>query len=141
MSLNYPKRNVGFIRGFRSGLEDSVALQISNEGIDVEYEKLKLEYIKPARKSKYTPDFELPNGIIVETKGRFVTEDRQKHILIKEQHPNRDIRFVFSNSKSKIRKGSPTTYADWCTKHGFCYADKQIPKEWFDEFIHKKKKN
>ncbi len=90
-------------------------------------------YIKPATTHSYTPDFKLPNGIFVETKGRFVMEDRKKHILIKEQLPNLDIRFVFQNSKNKIRKGSKTTYADWCIKHGFKYADKTVPTEWILE--------
>ena len=79
----------------------------------------------------------LSNGIIVESKGRFVTADRKKHLLIKKQHPTLDIRFVFSNSKAKINKGSKTTYGDWCDKHGFLYADKLIPEEWLYEKIPK----
>jgi hypothetical protein len=50
--------------------------------------------------------------------------------LIKQQHPELDIRFVFSNSRSRISKQSKTTYADWCEKNGFMFADKSIPKEW-----------
>ena len=81
----------------------------------------------------YTPDFKLPNKIIIESKGRFVSEDRKKHLLVKQQRPDLDIRFVFSNSKAKISKGSKTSYADWCIKHGFLYADKLIPEEWINE--------
>jgi len=120
------------VKGFRSGLEDVVAEQIKSKGLDPAYETLKIEYIKPQRKAKYTPDFPL-GSIIIETKGRFTTEDRQKHVLIKSQRPDLDIRFVFSNSRTRIRKGSPTTYADWCRKHGFLFADKRIPDEWFHE--------
>ena len=54
-------------------------------------------------------------------------------MAIKKQHPNLDIRFVFSNSNSKLRKGAKTTYADWCVKHGFLYADKDVPEEWLIE--------
>jgi hypothetical protein len=126
--------DVGIAKGFRSGLEDAVGDQIrSITGSAPEYESIKIEYVKPARKAKYTPDWVLPNGIIIETKGRFETDDRQKHILIKEQHPEHDIRFVFSRSKAPIRKGSKTTYADWCKKNGFKYSDKLIPPEWFNE--------
>jgi len=50
--------------------------------------------------------------------------------LIKEQYPKLDIRFVFSRSKTKINKGSNTTYGMWADKYGFPYADKLIPKEW-----------
>ena len=42
-----------------------------------------IQYEKPATKHKYTPDFVLPNGIIIEAKGIFEREDRQKHLLIK----------------------------------------------------------
>jgi len=51
----------------------------------------------------------------------------------KKQHPQLDIRFVFSNSNSKLRKGAKTTYADWCVKNNFLYADKDVPQEWLDE--------
>ena len=119
--------------GFKSGLEENISNQISSKGIVVEYETEQVEYIIPASSHNYHPDFKLPNGIRVETKGRFVLADRKKHLLVKEQHPELDIRFVFSNSKNKINKKSKTTYADWCDKNGFKYADKVIPDEWFNE--------
>lgn len=126
-------KSVGLARGFRSGLESAVHAQLTGAGLEVEYEKDKIEYTKPARKSKYTPDFRLPNGIYVETKGRFTTDDRQKHLLIKQQHPDLDIRFVFSNSRARISKASSTTYADWCEKYGFKYHDKVVPPAWWQE--------
>lgn len=119
--------------GFRSGLEEQVGEQLSSAGVAAGYETEKVKYLRPARPAKYTPDWILPNGIVIETKGRFKVEDRQKHIHIKQQHPDLDIRFVFSSSKGKISKGSKTTYAMWCEKHGFMYADKWIPKEWLNE--------
>lgn len=128
-------REVGLREGFRSGLEEQVAQQLRELGIDPSFEDRSdiIEYLKPARKSKYLRDFRLPNGIIIETKGRFVTADRQKHILIKQQHPHLDIRFVFSNPNARISKQSKTTYADWCLKYGFKFAKKRIPQEWIDE--------
>jgi len=119
--------------GFRSGLEERVAEQLDKAGIDYTYEQVKLNYIKPASKHVYTPDFVLSNGIVIETKGRFLLADRQKHILVKKHNPTLDIRFVFSNSNARISKTSTTTYAQWCKKNGFQYADKMIPKEWLDE--------
>ena len=119
--------------GFKSGLEETISQQIESQGIKVEYETEKVPYIIPASNHTYSPDFKLPNGIRVETKGRFVAADRKKHQLVKEQNPNLDIRFVFSNSKNKISKNSKTTYADWCEKNGYKYADKIIPIEWFLE--------
>ena len=117
--------------GYRSGFEHKVADQLSENKIDFEYEKTIINYIKPETKHTYTIDFTLPNGILVETKGRWVIEDRKKHLLIKKQHPELDIRLVFQNAKTKIRKGSKTTYADWCDKNGIIWAEKNIPKSWF----------
>jgi hypothetical protein len=122
----------GIKYGYRSGLESKVSAQLNEAGVGFEYETFKIEYqVNETR--KYTPDFRLPNGIIVETKGRFVAADRKKHLLVQQQHPDLDIRFVFSNSKAKLNKGAKSTYADWCIKHGFLYADKTIPEEWLDE--------
>jgi len=132
MKKKVTTRQAAVKNGYRSGLEEVISNKLAENNIDGEYEKHKIKYIKPATEHTYTPDFKLPNGIFVETKGRFVTEDRKKHVLIRKQHPELDIRFVFQNSKNKIRKGSPTTYADWCNKHGFKYADKVIPQEWLD---------
>lgn len=123
----------GIVNGYRSGLEEKVADQLREAGIDPNYEAVKIPYEKPVTKHTYTPDFPLSDVLIVETKGRFVTADRQKHLLIKKQHPHLDIRFVFSNSRARISKTSTTTYAMWCEKNGFKYADKEIPKEWLQE--------
>ena len=132
----------GIAAGYRSGLEELVSGQIQRATGDVAYEQLKIKYTVPPRTAQYTPDFELPNGIIIETKGRFTLDDRKKHLLIKEQHPEKDIRFVFSRSKTPISKGSPTTYAHWCEKNGFKYADKWIPEAWIQELnINKEQEN
>lgn len=120
-------------RGYRSGLEGKVAKRLEELGIEAEYEAYEIPYTVPKSSHKYSPDFVLPNGIIIETKGRFVLADRKKHLLLKDQRPDLDIRFVFSRSAQPINKGSKTTYADWCNKHGFLYADKLIPEEWIQE--------
>jgi hypothetical protein len=126
-------KQVAIKYGFRSGLEERVAEQLDQLGIEYTYEKVKLKYIKPASQHVYTPDFVLANGIIVETKGRFLAPDRQKHILVKRHNPDLDIRFVFSNSNARISKTSKTTYAMWCRKNGYQFADKTIPEEWLNE--------
>lgn len=124
---------VGLKYGFRSGLEERAADQLTAVGMGFTFESLVVPYTRPAKVHKYTPDFALANGIIVETKGRFLTEDRQKQLLVKAQHPELDVRFVFSNSKTKINKRSTTTYADWCSKNGLQYADKLVPHAWLNE--------
>ena len=128
----YSKKAVAAKYGFRSGLEMEIDNALKEHGIDGEYEQHIIEYVKPETKHKYHPDFKLPNGIFVETKGRFLTDDRKKHLLIRAQSPELDIRFLFQNSKSKISKGSKTTYADWCIKYGFKFADKAIPADWLE---------
>ena len=119
--------------GYRSGLEEDLAESLRARGVKYTYEETKIRYIQPATEHQYTADFELENGIIIESKGRFLVADRKKHLLIKRQQPHLDIRFVFSNSKQKISKASRTTYADWCNKNGFLYADKEIPDHWINE--------
>ncbi len=95
---------------YRSGLEKRTAQYLRKHNVKFEYEKLKIKFQPPMR--TYTPDFVLPNGIIIETKGRFIPSDRAKHLMIKEQHPEFDIRFVFSNPPATISKGSKTSYED-----------------------------
>ncbi len=129
----YTAKQAAMKHGYRSGLEERIAEQLDKLGIEYQYEEVKLKYIKPASEHIYTPDFVLPNGIIVETKGRFLMADRQKHILVRKHNPTLDIRFVFSNSNARISKTSRTTYAAWCIKNNFKYADKVIPEEWINE--------
>lgn len=118
---------------YRSGLEVLIAKQMEDAGIKSEYEKNHIPYIIPASPHKYNFDWVLENGIIVEGKGRFDISDRKKHLFVKAQYPHLDIRFVFSNPNQTISKASKTRYSDWCNKHGFKYAKKFIPVEWFKE--------
>lgn len=118
---------------YRSGLEQTIAQVIKINKHTLRYEELKLSYEIPASKHTYTPDFVLDNGIIIESKGIFESDDRAKHRLIRQQYPHLDIRFVFSNANKKLYKGSPTTYAQWCNKYGFKYSNKTIPSSWFKE--------
>ena len=129
MATTSTRRLHAIKNGYRSGLEDDISEQLRKLDVPFKYEELKIKYqVNEVR--TYTPDFELPNGIIIESKGRFVSADRKKHLKVKEQYPKLDIRFVFSNSRGKINKGSKTTYAMWCDKYGFKYADKEIPEKW-----------
>lgn len=129
-----PYRHIKRESGKRSGLEVQIDADLSALGVAFKGEKEipSVEYtiLKPR---KYHPDFELPNGIIIEAKGWFKTSDRQKHLAIKYQHPELNIRFVFSNPNNKISKKSNTTYAMWCEKNGFKYAKGTVPQAWINE--------
>ena len=122
----------GIKEGYRSGIELDVAQHLEKLGVLYTYEKTKIKWVDLKHRT-YTPDFVLENGIIIETKGRFIANDRRKHVEIKKQYPDLDIRFVFSNSRAKLYKGAKSSYGDWCKKHGFKYADKLIPKDWINE--------
>jgi hypothetical protein len=122
----------GIQAGYRSGLEEDTAAYLKKKKVKFTYEKEKIKWVDLKIRT-YTPDFVLANGIIVETKGRFISVDRRKHKEIKKQFPELDIRFVFANSRAKLYKGAKSSYGDWCKKHGFKYADKVIPDEWLEE--------
>lgn len=121
----------GIKHGYRSGLENTVMQDIEENGLEPNYEATKLEYIVPETKHTYTPDFHVSPHIVIETKGRWVVEDRMKMLLVIKQHPEIDFRMVFYNANQKIKKGSKTSYADWCDKHGIKWANKFIPDEWY----------
>ena len=129
--------------GYRSGLEVQIAQELTDANVAFQYEPYRIKYEQPARTRTYTPDIVLPNGTIIELKGRFPTADRQKMLMVKASHPDLDIRFLFSNPNTRIGKKSSTTYAMWCDKNDFPYVKaaskaqlragkNSIPKEWLE---------
>lgn len=129
-SKRRPKRSA---ESYRSGLEKAVTKALEAGKATFAYEPGWVKYIVPEHVSRYLPDYVLGNGIIVEAKGQFVANDRKKHLLVKAQHPDLDIRFVFSNPMTRISKISKTTYAAWCESNGFLYARLLTPQAWIDE--------
>ena len=121
----------GYRLPYRSKFEVRVAADLGKRKIDFQYEKVSFDYVPKIR--NYTPDFYLPESkIYIETKGRLTTNDRVKHLLIKDQYPDLDIRFVFVNANNKISRTSKTTYANWCDRHKFLWAESLVPMEWLD---------
>lgn len=126
------KRRNQYEHNYRSNSEYNTALVLQKQKIEFQYETMNIAY--EWREDKvYIPDFILPNGIILEVKGRFMLEDRKKHMFIRSQFPEHDIRFVFDNPNRKLYKGGKMTYGDWCDKYNFlfCKQGEGIPKEWF----------
>ena len=70
--MAFGKKNfkIPHAKDYRSGLEESVQEDLRLASIDAEYETIKIEWEDLCYR-KYTPDFLLPNGIIIETKGQF----------------------------------------------------------------------
>lgn len=125
-------------RGFRSQSEQRVAEALESLGCSYEYETVKVPYVKPAERKHYLIDFVLSNGIAIEVKGEFDSTDRKKHLLVKEQYPNLDLRFVFDRPTAKLSKRSKTSYGEWCEQHGFPYAKQKIPQKWLNESVNRR---
>lgn len=98
-------------------------------GAAYEYEGERISYVVTRQ---YKPDFRLANGIYVEAKGWFQSDDQRKMRLLKEQYPDLEFRMLFMNANGKCQ-GSKMTNAQWCEKYGFKYAEGMIPEEWINE--------
>ena len=126
----------------KSGLEEVIYNFLLSKNVLFSYETLKINFDFPSQNRTYTPDFPIKQSFIVEAKGAFNSADRKKHKLIKAQHPEYDIRFIFSNSKTRIGKKSKTTYGKWCDLFGFKYhcihsTNKKFPNNWLKEIKEK----
>jgi hypothetical protein len=140
---------------YRSGLEVKIAAQLDAAGVKYDYENLIVPYAVPARTAKYKADFPIRDtNIVIEGKGHFgannfgrrfsnmkdtSAKERQKFALLKEQHPELDIRFVFSRASAPIYKGSKTTHAKWAEDHGFKWAEKVVPPGWIEDILEQQK--
>lgn len=117
---------------YRSNWENTIANELIKNKVKILYEEDKLVYTIPTSEHIYTPDFKLSNSAYIEAKGIFDRKDREKILLIKEQHPRIRIYLAFQNARQKISKRSKTTYGDWCTKHGIEWSHGGIKKEWLE---------
>lgn len=120
---------------YRSGFEKKVVAYLRKNNVDFKYESQKIKYTVPKSEHIYTPDFELPNGILVEAKGKLDRLTRKKMLLVVDQNPDKDIRFVFMRD-NYIAKGSKTKYSAWAIKHGIKYhvsSEGHVPMEWLEE--------
>ncbi len=113
---------------FRSGLEEQVAKLLEGLGVTYEYESTRVPY---TIQHHYSPDFVLPNHVLLETKGYWDAKDRRKILAVKKDNPYLDLRMVFQSPYNKINKNSKTTYAKWCEKHDIPWTSyHNIPLEW-----------
>ena len=103
----YGAKGIKKVGLYRSGLEEKNMKYLEGKNVIGLYEMWSIPYVIPESTHKYTPDILLPNGIFVELKGLWEADGRKKHMLLREQYPDIEIRFVFSSSRTKIYKGSP----------------------------------
>ncbi len=119
----------------RGSLEPKVMADLEARGISYEYEPFSLKYVFEA---SYTPDIVLPNGVIVEIKGKFDRDDQRKMDLVVKQHPDKDIRIVFQRLKTgligsaKRKDGTRMTHKEWADRRGIKCAEMKIPEEWLE---------
>lgn len=128
-------RNRGNKKGVLKNKQEKLVndLLVEQCGKGVQYEKIPFEYTVPEKKHVYTPDFVVKKSkLIVECKGRFMTDDRQKMICIKEQYPDWRVCMFFTSMYRPLYKGSKSTYKDWCDKYGIECTDIKagLPKDW-----------
>lgn len=131
---------------YRSRFEERIADDLKERSIKFGYETTRIRYGSKInggrckdcngnhviRQRVYTPDFEFGTyGFFVEAKGYFKGTDRTKLLAVRESNPDLDLRILFLTD-NKISKKSETRYSEWCEKHGFQYAFKRIPDEWFE---------
>ena len=113
---------------YRSGLEENVADLLTELGVSYEYETKKISYVI---QHHYTPDFILPNHVVLECKGYWDAQDRRKIKTIVKDNPDIDLRMVFQAPYNTISKKSKTTYAMWCEKHAIPWTSyHNIPLDW-----------
>lgn len=128
------KRSRSVAPPYRSKFEAIVAEDIKKNGLPLLYENVVLKYDVPARVGSYHPDFQIGPKTFIESKGKWVVEDRKKHLLLKEQYEPQGykIYLVFYNANQRLSKKSKTTYGMWATKHGIEWSHRVIKKEWLD---------
>jgi len=136
------RRSVLVTSKFCSELERVVDEALTEAMVAHEYEVQEFYYCLPDSEMihRYTPDFTFPESpIVIEVKGYwgFDRKERDKYRLVKKQHPEIDLRFVFRDGSIKLHNKTMATYGDWCRKYGFKCADGKIPDEWVLEIVRK----
>ena len=120
----------------RSKLELKFEEIIKEFDVAYDYEVTKIPYTIPESNHNYTVDWTFINGLLVETKGYLSDhKERYKYVLLKQQHPDLDLRFVFDNP-NKLCGGTKMTHAKWAEKYNFPYCsirDVEQIKQWIKD--------
>lgn len=100
-------------------------------GVQAGYEVDRIEFTTTTH---YLPDWKLRKNFYIETKGYFSSSNRSRLLDFKRQHPEITVCLVFQNAQNKLYAKSKTTYAQWCDKHDFPWADIDdgLPIHWWE---------
>jgi hypothetical protein len=71
----------------------------------------------------YTPDWKIADKVFIETKGRWLSQDRTKILNVLKQHLDITIIMAFQEPHKQLTSSSVTTYADWCDRKGIPWVD------------------
>lgn len=119
-----------------------VAAWLDERGVDYGYEVNSFGWYEQVPNAKcpdcgtkataaraYTPDFFLPNGRIIEVKGRFTVKDRKIALAMRDLEVGISYLFMKNNTLSPKSK---TRYTEWCDKHGLESAVGVLPEAWIE---------
>ena len=157
-------RQMGYASGFEARTADQLekderAYEYESETCEFEYHKtisrgavldedgekvvIGSEKWKVVQWHTYTCDFCIKTSkgenLFIETKGYFKPQDRAKHVLVRKQHPEADIRIIFTQDGKVSVK---TRYSQWCEKNNIKYhivtpsnlkEGNIIPQGWLEE--------
>ena len=119
----------------RSKLEIKFEEILKTNNAEYDYEVTKIPYSVPESQHVYTVDFTI-KGLLIEVKGYLSDhQERNKYVLLKQQYPELDLRFVFDNV-NKLCGGTKYTHGTWAEKHNFPYCgikDIETIKSWIEE--------
>ena len=121
--------------GHRSKLEAEVEAALAAQGFQPEYEKEKIPYILHR---KYTPDFKV-GDVYIEVKGWWPAAERTKFLSVILSNPGLNIFVALQRPFTAISKGSKTSYAKWCDKHGIAWCPTPIPPAFIDQWLRGKR--
>lgn len=131
---------------YRSAFEERLAQQLEEAGVEFEYEKYTYTFDVPVgqrlvcdecggnsivREKRYTPDFFLPNGMVIEAKGKLLAEHRRVFEAFKLAFPEEDFRLIFMRD-NLLRKRGKHRYSDWARSAGIRYSIGRIDPEWLE---------
>jgi hypothetical protein len=89
--------------------------------------------VRVLQKAKYLTDFKMPNGIYLEAKGYFPSQDRSKMESVIKCNPDCDIRMVFQKDGWVDNKKKHLKYSEWCTRRNIKWCVGKVPEGWMNE--------
>ena len=121
-------------RAFRPFYEEiETQLKVHRLEYELNNKDNSIEYINCKKTKVFVPRFVMSDGMIVESVSYLLKQDCRKYLLLREQYPNLDIRFIFESADKYVSGGDGLTLAEWAASNKFHWANKLFPLEWMIE--------